>query len=88
MNLIVYKWVYRIMYNLDWIVLKHKGRLVVKGFLQTPGVDYVETCSPIVKAPTNQVLFTLAVTFGCNIQQIDINNAFLHGDLIKEVYMS
>ena len=32
-------------------------------------------------------MFTLAVTHGWSIQQIDINNAFLNGDLQEEVFM-
>ena len=61
--------------------------MVDKGFLQTPGIDYIETFSPVVKAPTIQVLFSLAVSFGWEISQADVNNAFLNGDLAETVYM-
>lgn len=88
MNLIGCKWVYRIKYNPNGSILKFKARLVAKGFLQNPGVNYMKTFSPVIKAPTIRVLFTLAVTFGWDIQQVDINNAFLNSDLTEEVYMS
>ena len=88
MNLIGCNWVYRVKYNPDGLVLKFKARLVVKGFLQTPRMDCMEIFSPVVKTTTIRVLFTLAVTFGWDIQQVDINNAFLNGDLTEEVYMS
>ena len=88
MNLIGCRWVYRIKYNPNGTVLKHKTRLVAKGFLQPPGVDYAETFSLVVKAPTIRVLFTLVVTFGWDIQQVNIDNAFLNEDLTEEVYMS
>ena len=52
MNLISCKWVFRIKYNFDGTMLKHKAQLVVKGFLQISRIDYVETFSPIVKAST------------------------------------
>jgi len=63
MNIIGYKWVFRIKYKSDGTLLKYQARLVAKGFLQTPGIDYVETFSPVVKAPTIRVLFSLAVYF-------------------------
>ena len=63
-NLIGCKWVFRIKYNFDGIILKHKACLVAKGFLQNLGIDYDETFSPIIKAPIIRVLFSLAVTFG------------------------
>ena len=56
-------------------------------FLQNPGVDYADTFNPMVKAPTIGVLSLFAVQFGWEIQQIDMNNAFLNGDLSETVYM-
>ena len=41
----------------------------------------------MVKASTIRIVFTLVVTHGWNIQQIDINNAFFNGDLQEEVFM-
>jgi len=67
MNLIDCKWVFRVKYNYDGSVLKHKAWLVAKGFLQNPAVDYNETFSTVVKAPIIRVLFSLAVSFGWDI---------------------
>ena len=61
---------------------------MAKGFQQTPSLDYFETFSPMVKPSTIRVILALAVTKGWDIQQIDINNAFLNGDLQKVVYMT
>jgi len=68
MNLIDCKWMFRVKYNSNGSVLKHKVRLVAKGFLQNLGVDYSETFSSVVKAPTIRVLFSLVVSFGWDIQ--------------------
>jgi len=88
MNLIDCKWVFQVKYNLDGSILKHKARLVAKSFLQNPGIDFAETFSPAIKAPTIRILFFLAVSFGWDIQQGDVNNAFLNGDLNEAIFMT
>ena len=40
-----------------------------------------ESFSPLIKPATIHVVFTLAVTCGWDIKQVDINNAFLNGEL-------
>jgi histone deacetylase 1/2 len=82
------KWVFRVKENPDGTVNKFKARLVAKGFLQTVGFDFTETFSPVIKPITIRIILTLAVTFKWQLQQIDINNAFLNGILQEEVYMT
>ncbi|KAK9217646.1 hypothetical protein WN943_006274 [Citrus x changshan-huyou] len=81
------KWVYRVKENSDGTINKFKTRLVAKGFLQTPGVDFKETFSPIVKAATIRIVLTVVVNNDWKLRQVDINNAFLNGDLTETVYM-
>ncbi|PNX94499.1 retrovirus-related Pol polyprotein from transposon TNT 1-94, partial [Trifolium pratense] len=82
------KWIFRIKENPDGTVNKYKARLVAKGFLQTPGFDFTETFSPVIKPVTIRIILTLAVTYKWTVQQIDVNNAFLNGVLQEEVYMT
>lgn len=48
----------------------------------------METFSLVAKTILVRVLIALASTKAWSLHQLDINNAFLHGDLDKEVYMS
>lgn len=81
------KWVFKIKYNQDGTISRFKARLVAKGFHQTPGIDFSETFSPVVKAQTIRTVMSIAICNGWEMQQIDINNAFLNGDLSEDVFM-
>ena len=86
-NIVGCKWIYKLKGHADGSISRYKARLVAQGFSQEHGLDYDETFSPIVRHTIVRVILSLATSFKWELRQLDIKNAFLHGELQEEVYM-
>lgn len=86
-NIVKNKWVFNTKKNGEGEIIQHEARLVAKGFSQQFGVDYEEVYSPIIRHSTMRVLFALASHQNLNIDHLDVETAFLNGDLTEDIFM-
>ena len=81
------RWVYDIKRDSNNEITLFKARLVVHGFKQVEGVDFTKTFSSTAQMRSFRTIVMLAVAFNLDLNQYDISNAFLNGDLEEEIYM-
>nr|ABA94365.1 retrotransposon protein, putative, unclassified [Oryza sativa Japonica Group] len=85
-NVVSGKWIFRHKFHSDGTLARHKARWVVRDYSQQHGIDYDETFSPVVKPATIRVVLSIAASRSWPIHQLDVKNAFLHGNLEETVY--
>ena len=86
-NIISGRWVLKHKKDAEGNVIKRKARLVAKGFTQQPGIDYNQTFSPTLKQDSLRIITAIASQRKFNIEQIDINSAYLNAKLDEDIYM-
>lgn len=87
MNVVGFRWVYTLKFLADGTLDRRKSRLVAKGYHQQHGLDFTDTFSPVIKPATIRTVLGIAVNRDWPVRQLDVNNAFLQGNLTEEVYM-
>ena len=83
---ITLKWVFKFKKDELGVVIKHKARLVARGFVQQEGIDYDDAFAPVARMESVRVL-ALAAQEGWQVYHMDVKSAFLNGDLKEEVYV-
>ena len=68
----------------------HRSRLVALGYNQVPGVDYMDNFSGVVHDVTLRIALAVWLVLRLDVDQIDVETAFLEGELKENeyVYMS
>ena len=82
------KWVFKLKEDEYGHPIRYKARLIAKGYLQKPGVDYDETYSPVAKLTTLRIVLAVGVHRNMYFHRLDVKTAFLYGDLDENVYLN
>jgi hypothetical protein len=84
---ITLKWVFKLKRDEASVIVKHKARLVARGFVQWEGIDFDDTFAPVAQMESVWLLFALAAQEGWRVHHMDVKSAFLNGELKEEVYV-
>ena len=77
------KWVFKIKRNGVF-----RARLVACGYTQVPGIDFTENYAPVINDVTWRILIVAMLLWNLEGILIDVECAFLEGELEEEVYMN
>lgn len=68
-------------------VTRHKGRCVARGDKQVYPRDYVDKSAPVVCHAKLRLMLVIAAALRMRIFQLDVETAFLNGDIEEELYV-
>ncbi|MGZ7209763.1 MAG: reverse transcriptase domain-containing protein, partial [Methanobacterium sp.] len=80
------KWVFKTKTNPDGSK-KSKARLVAKGYKQIKFINYEDTFAPVIRKENVRYLLSHAVANDLKVHHMDVEVAFLNGELKEEIYM-
>eukprot|EP00253_Pinus_taeda_P026010 PITA_26010 len=86
-NVIGTKWIFKNKLNENGDVIRNKARLVCKGYAQQEGIEFEETFAPVARLEAIRMFLTLSSFQKFKVYQMDVESAFLNGDLEEEVYI-
>jgi hypothetical protein len=77
--------VYKVKMDEATVVVKHKARLVARGYMQQE-VNFNDAFAPVARMEFVHLLLTLAAQEGWHVHHMDVKSAFLN-DFKEEVYV-
>ncbi|GJU77961.1 zinc finger, CCHC-type containing protein [Tanacetum coccineum] len=87
-KLVSCKWLFKIKKGIEGVQKpRYKARLVARGFTQRPGIDHNEVFSPVVRHASVRVILALTACKDYELEQLDVETAFLHENLEEVIYM-
>ncbi|KAI5351188.1 hypothetical protein L3X38_004079 [Prunus dulcis] len=79
--------IYTMKLKADGSIERYKVRIMAKGYKPRYRMGYLENFATIAKIDTIRVLLSLATNLDWPLHQFNVKNAFLHRDLVEEIYM-
>ena len=86
-HLVTLKWVFRVKYMSSDLVNRFKAHLVTHKFTQIKDIDYDETFTPTLHYESLRLLLFLVIKNNWQIQQMNVDNAYLADHLNEKIYM-
>nr|CCA15709.1 putative polyprotein [Albugo laibachii Nc14] len=80
------KWVFTLKRNKYDGIERYKARIVVLGYRQTYGVEYLETYSPVANMNSIRVFSAYCCCIGAYVHEFNLDTAFRNGNL-KDMYV-
>ena len=81
------KWVYKVKRDELGAIVKHKTRLVARGFVQREGIDFEEVFAPVARMESVRLLLALAAAKDWRVHHLDVKSAFRNGELAETVFV-
>ena len=76
------KWIFRVKND-----GRHRARLCAIGYTQVAGVDFQDNFAPVVNDVAFRIAIVMMLANSWDADIVDIETAFLYGDLEEEIYM-
>jgi hypothetical protein len=86
-RVITLKWVFKLKRDEAGAIVKHKARLVARGFLQQEGIDFDNAFAPMARMESVRLFLALVAQEGWHVHHMDVKLPFLNDDLKEEVYV-
>lgn len=72
------KWVFKLKRDPNGKILKHKARIMAKGYSQKHGIDHEEVFAPVARIETVRGILALARSGNWRVHHLDVKAAFLN----------
>ncbi|KAH9150780.1 hypothetical protein AeRB84_006443 [Aphanomyces euteiches] len=80
-------WEFKIKTDKDGNVARRKASLVIRGYMQIPGVDFGDTCAHVARVNSMRCVLAIAASRDYEIKKFDVDSAFLNPAIDYEIYI-